>query len=100
MLNPFATATSATAPNSTPAREPLANQGGEPVAGEQPEPGGGLLDGGRERERDPHRPQQAEPEGRTDLGVGPDPRRVVVGCTRLQSRTEPAELPEPPGLLR
>ena len=61
----------------------------------EPEPAGKLLDGGGEREGDDGHPQEAEPEGRTDLRVRSDARRVVVGRARDEGRAQPREVSEP-----
>src|SRR6266508_2918730 len=96
MLNPFATATSVTAPKSTHRGKPQLDERGEPMPRHQAQAGGGLLDRGGERERDPGRPQQSEAEGRSRLRVGADPGWVVVGGTGHQPRPQPPEVPEPP----
>ena len=75
------------------AREAFPDQGREAATGGEPEPRGSLLHrDGERRDRD-RRPEQVVPERGTDLRVGTDPRRVVVGRTRHQPRTESAEVP-------
>ena len=99
MLNVFASATSPTHARSTQRGKRSPDERARPVPGHEAETGGHLLhrDGhGRDEQR---RPEDPVAVGGTDLRVGADPRRVVVGRTGDDPGSESLEVAVAPDAL-
>jgi len=73
------------------AREVCFDQGGKALLARHPEPAGKLLDRGRQRKGNRDRPEHRQSEPGAKLRVGANPRWIVVGGTRDQSRSETPE---------
>jgi hypothetical protein len=63
-----------------------------PKPTDEAEAGGRLLHADGQREQEGCHPEQRQALRRTDLRVGSDPRRIVVGCARHDAGTHALEV--------